>query len=54
MTDAEKQAKRNDARRRFTESLDRKIAERNARQDTAKAPRYDDVFFEGVAWLDSL
>ena len=54
MTDAEKQAKHKDARRRFTESLDRKIAERNARQDTAKAPRYDDVFFEGVAWLDSL
>ena len=54
MTDAEKRAKRNDARRRFTESLDRKIAERNARQDTAKAPRYDDVFFEGVTWLDSL
>lgn len=54
MTNAEKQAKHNDARRRFNESLHRKIAERNARQDTAKAPRYDDVFFEGVAWLDSL
>lgn len=54
MTNAEKQAKRNDARRRYTEFLDRKIAQRNARQDTAKAPRYDDVFFEGVAWLDSL
>ena len=54
MTNAEKQAKRNDARRRFRESLDAKVAERNARQDTAKAPRYDDVFFEGVAWLNSL
>ena len=54
MTDAEKQAKRNDARRRYAEFLDRKVAERSARQDTANAPRYDDVFFEGVAWLDSL
>lgn len=54
MTNAENQAKRNDARRRFRESLDAKVAERNARQDTANAPRYDDVFFEGVAWLNTL
>ena len=54
MTDAEKQAKRDDMRRRFNAALDAKIAKQRAVQDTGRAPRYDDVFFEGVEWLNSL
>jgi len=54
MTDAEKQAKRDNVRRRFNMALDAKIAKQRAAQDTARAPRYDDVFFDGVEWLNSL
>jgi hypothetical protein len=34
--------------------LDAKIEARQATRVTSHPPRYDAVFYEGVAWLDSL
>lgn len=51
-----KQQKRQDARERETKKrVAEKIAQRRAQQSARRAappPRYDEVFLEGVAWLD--
>jgi hypothetical protein len=39
-------------RARILKSLHKKIADQ-AKMPVAPPPRYDDVFFEGVAWLDN-
>lgn len=46
---AEREAQLEDARRRIAESFAKKQVER-----TAPPQRYDEVFFEGIKWLDSL
>ncbi len=42
---------REEVKHRLREKLAR---ERERRKSVAPQPRYDDVFFEGVAWLDEL
>jgi hypothetical protein len=42
-----------EARARIAAKLVKKREERAARK-TAPPPRYDDVYYEGVAWLDRL
>jgi hypothetical protein len=46
-------ARFNEAKSRVAEKLAKKREQRVATQ-AAPAPRYDDVFYEGVEWLDSL
>jgi len=43
---------RDEAKRRIAATLEAKRARRSA--PPVPAPRFDAVFFEGVAWLDSL
>ncbi|MCL2726678.1 MAG: hypothetical protein FWD69_19840 [Polyangiaceae bacterium] len=53
-----KQQKRQAARERETKKrIAEKLAQKRAQQIACRVlppPRYDDVFFEGLAWLDEL
>ena len=47
--------KRNDFRSKIRASLECKVKrERVGRKDPFPLPRYDEVYFEGLEWLDSL
>ena len=50
------QVEREERKRLFKEQLNKKLEakiEKNKRQ-TFTPPRYDDVYYEGLAWLDSM
>jgi hypothetical protein len=48
------QEERNALRKRIQEKLEQKKLARQSRQPSTCLPRYDDVFFNGLKWLDSL